>query len=70
MKLCSDSIKCGSVQKVEGKHASVEHMHIAYKHDKVVDKHTLLCGVKRDHIRVHWQSKLKIIIAEYYKRTL
>lgn len=51
-----------------------EHVHNAYKHDKMVDKHMFLCGVKREHIRVYrhivGQIKLKIIFAEYYKRTL
>jgi hypothetical protein len=48
--------------------------HIAYKHDKIVDKHTWIYDVKREHIKVYWhtvgQSKLKIIFVEYYKWTL
>lgn len=49
-----------------------QHMHNAYKHDKIVDKHMFLCGVKGEHIRVYGhtvgQSKLKIIFVEYYKK--
>lgn len=28
-----------------------QHMHNAYEHDKIVDKHMFLCGVKREHIK-------------------